>query len=264
MAAKEKAAQAKAGLYAALIKAVQEFPDLGKDKSGNYGNYGSLPATLKAVRGPLAEHGLILTQPVVWVPESIDRTTGDTRPGQAYLRTVLTHSASGEQLLSELPLNVAQDEKRIGSSMTYFRRYLICSLLGIQADDIDLDSEGMADEGQLEELRRISTAMASDAFGKKHPDLEALAGAIRKAAAIQSGIKGAPREDQLIGFASALGAVTLATDEEGNPVIAAEPQRSRGADPLLQAICDGELDPADMPISPTKQAKKQKSARLKK
>lgn len=233
MAAREK--QTTTTIYTALIKAVMNFPDLGKDKSGNYGNYGSLPALLKAVRGPLAAEGLVITQPVTWAAETRSTETGEVRPGQAYQMTILTHAPTGEFIRSELPLNIAQDEKRIGSSMTYFRRYLICSLLGIQADDIDLDSEGMADEGQLEQLRKISTAMASDAFGKKHPDLEALAGAIRKAAAIQSGIKGAPREDQLIGFASALGAVTLSTDEEGNPVISAEPQKRSGPDPLLKA-----------------------------
>ena len=251
MAEKKTAQSAKEGLYGALIKAVQKFPDMTKDGQGNFGRYGTLPATLKAVRDPLAAHGLILTQPVRWVPETVDAETGETRPGQAYQQTILTHAPTGDQLLSEVPLDTTQAEQGVGKSMTYYRRYLACGLLGIAfSEEADLDNEGMATEGQLEELRALSMAMAQEAFGKKNPDLEALAGAIRKAAAVQSGIQGAPREDQLVAFAAALGAVTLGTDEEGSPVIAAEPQRATGADPLLQAISDGILNPLDMPITP--------------
>ncbi len=253
MAEKKTAQNAKEGLYGALIKAVQKFPEMSKDGQGNFGKYGTLPATLKAVREPLATHGLILTQPVRWVPESVDPETGVAQPGQAYQQTILTHAPSGEQLLSEVPLNTAQPEQGVGKSMTYYRRYLACGLLGIAfSDEADLDNEGIASEGQLEELRSISMAKAKDAFGKKHPDLKALAGAIRKAAAVQSKITGAPREEQMIAFAAALGSVTLGTDEEGNPVVAAEPQRATGPDPLLQAVCDGEVDAADIPITPKK------------
>jgi len=259
MAEKKPVQSTKDGLYGALIKAVQKFPDMTKDGQGNFGKYGTLPATLKAVRGPLAAHGLVLTQPVRWVPEAIDEETGETRPGQAYQQTILTHAPTGDQLLSEVPLNTTQAEQGVGKSMTYYRRYLCCGLLGIAfSEEEDLDNEGLASEGELEKLRTLSLSMAQDAFGKKHPDLKALSGAIRKAAAVQSGIKGVPRGEQLIGFAAALGAVTLGTDEEGNPVIAAEPQRATGPDPLLEAICDGELDPADMPITPKGAGKNKK------
>lgn len=249
--AEKKTVQSKnCGLYEALIKAAQKFPDMSKDGQGNFGKYGTLPATLKAVRGPLAAHGLILTQPVRWVPEAIDNDTGETRPGQAYQQTILTHAPSGEQLLSEVPLNTAQSEQGVGKSMTYYRRYLACGLLGIAfSDEEDLDDKDMVEEDRLGELRLMSVQMAENAYGKDHPDLEGLAGVIRQAAAVQSGIA-RPDETQIAKFAAAMGSVTLGFDENGDPMIAAEPDRATGPDPLLQSICEGELDPADMPITP--------------
>ena len=250
--AEKKTVQSKnCGLYEALIKAAQKFPDMSKDGTGNFGKYGTLPATLKAVRGPLAAHGLILTQPVRWVPEAIDNDTGETRPGQAYQQTILTHAPSGEQLLSEVPLNTAQSEQGVGKSMTYYRRYLACGLLGIAfSDEEDLDDKDMVEEDRLGELRLMSVQMAENAYGKDHPDLEGLAGVIRQAAAVQAGISRPNSVTEVAKFAQAMGSVTLDFDENGDPMIAAEPDRATGPDPLLQSICEGELDPADMPITP--------------
>jgi len=257
--AEKKTVQSKTcGLYEALIKAAQKFPDMSKDGQGNFGKYGTLPATLKAVRGPLAAHGLILTQPVRWVPEAIDNDTGETRPGQAYQQTILTHAPSGEQLLSEVPLNTAQSEQGVGKSMTYYRRYLACGLLGIAfSDEEDLDDKDPAVDLMssspllpLDELRLMSVKMAETAYGKDHPDLKGLAGVIRKAAAVQAGISRPNSVTEIAKFSAAMGSVTLGFDDCGDPMIAAEPDRATGPDPLLQSICEGELDPADMPITP--------------
>ena len=239
MAEAKRPAAVKSGLHAALIKAVAKFPDLTKDGQGKWGKFGTLPATLKAVREPLAAQGLVITQPVTWRPETVNTETGETTPGQAYQETILTHAPSGESLRSELPLNVNQDEKMIGSSMTYFRRYLVCSLLGIQADDMDLDLDqvGQATESQLTELRELSQEIA------KRSGFPMSAEKYRSQVAARLKIrKGELLAEQVIPFAAALGEIAGRGAASG--------VKKTGVDPLLEAVVAGALDPADMPITP--------------
>lgn len=99
-------------------------------KDGNNPHFRSHYATLNAVwdaaRGPLSENGLAVVQFV---------TSAD--PGRVGLTTMLIHS-SGQYVcgtgLYPLPKD---DPQGAGSAITYGRRYGMCAILGIVADEDD-------------------------------------------------------------------------------------------------------------------------------
>src|SRR5262245_18161132 len=119
-----------AALNAALAAAQGEFPPIPRSKkvetkTFSY-SYAPLDVILAAVRPILSKHGLALTQP---------RETSDS--GQPALRTELRH-AEGGVLGSSWPLTQIPDgPQQLGSLLTYLRRYAVCALLGIAAEDDD-------------------------------------------------------------------------------------------------------------------------------
>ena len=110
-------------LIKALIKARAEFPSIQKDKINPHFkvSYASLDSVLDAVTPVLCKHGLAIVQ--VMEKGSI-------------LKTHLFHE-SGEFLTSEYELPDIQDSQKKGAALTYARRYTVCALLSITADEDD-------------------------------------------------------------------------------------------------------------------------------
>lgn len=90
-------------------------------------HYADLAEVIDAVRKPLAEHGLAFTQIV---------TVSGTQP---ILLTRLLHE-SGQWLQSAYLLPKVASAQDMGSAITYARRYSLCAILGIAAED-DEDGE---------------------------------------------------------------------------------------------------------------------------
>jgi len=87
--------------------------------------YADLSAIWEMCRKPLADNGLSLVQ------------TTEIAENNVILETTLLHS-SGQWLRGKLSLNPTKlDPQGVGSSMTYGRRYAMCALLGIAADEDD-------------------------------------------------------------------------------------------------------------------------------
>jgi len=84
--------------------------------------YATLPNIMNVIRPLLLKHGLILLQPF----------------SEGKLKTILIHE-SGEFIETEytLPIQEGMDKQVIGSLITYFRRYMISSLLGLVAEEDD-------------------------------------------------------------------------------------------------------------------------------
>lgn len=241
MAAKKTPETAIKGIHDALLSASKNFPEIGRDKVGNWGTYGSLPGILRAVQKPLADAGVTITQPIIVNSEGI-----------AFQRTVLTHAESGEMLTSELPLPIDQAPQKIGAVQTYYRRYLLQGLLALAPDDIeDLDDlpEEVPEEapttGHLESLRDLSLLRAQEAWGNRK-DIGELAKQIRKAASQLSGIS-KPQQKDTVMFAAAIQALALTVGDDQEPLISM-PQT--GPDPLLEAVSNGEIEGKDIPITP--------------
>lgn len=95
---------------------------------GSYSyTYADLPATIEAIRAPLAKYGLA-------------HTAGVTGSDAGMLLTVRLSHTSGQWLESSIGLPPVTDPKSAAANLTYFRRYLLSGLVGIAADE-DLDSE---------------------------------------------------------------------------------------------------------------------------
>ena len=125
----------------ALAKAQVEYPVVRKTKTATLGppsakggkqpnsyRYADIADILQGVLPVLGRQGLALLQPTF-----VDR-------GQVWVRTRLAHS-SGQWIESDYPVcSINGDHRKMGAALTYARRYALCSLLGIAADD-DLDGD---------------------------------------------------------------------------------------------------------------------------
>jgi hypothetical protein len=123
-------------LAGALSKAQAEFPPIPKTRTAKVltktgreyeYNYADLSDILKAVLPVLSKHGLAITQAIV----EID--------GSRKVATTLMH-VSGQCLKGCMSLPNTDKAQELGAVVTYYRRYSLCGILGIAAED-DLDGE---------------------------------------------------------------------------------------------------------------------------
>jgi hypothetical protein len=84
-------------------------------------NYADINAILDSVEPLMESKGLLLLQPLK----------------EGYVSTQIYCIETGESVSSELKLPDIQDPQKIGSAITYYRRYTLQSLLGLQAEDDD-------------------------------------------------------------------------------------------------------------------------------
>jgi hypothetical protein len=134
-----------AKLAAALVKAQGEFPEIAKDKTGKISGkskktgkyydfeykYADLPAVISAVTPALNKNGLAVIQ----IPMDGD------------LVTTILHE-SGERISGNMKLPENTSPQELGSWITYLRRYSLCAMLGIAADEDD--DAGSAEAGHQE------------------------------------------------------------------------------------------------------------------
>ncbi|MCW5318827.1 ERF family protein [Nostoc sp. KVJ3] len=119
-------------LIKALIKAKAEFNPIQKDGTNPHykRKYATLDAVLDAVTPGLSKHGLVIIQ------------TTEILEGKTVLRTHIFHE-SGENITSTYPLPEISDSQKFGAALTYARRYAVCAILSVTADE-DNDAEGAA------------------------------------------------------------------------------------------------------------------------
>ena len=136
----------------ALAKAQGEFPAIPKNRTakvpmkagGTYSyDYADLSDIVQAVRPVLAKHGLSFSQSVA---------------GQV-LRSTLFHS-SGQMISSEIPFNCPPGGRPqdTGSALTYARRYCLCALLGVVAEE---DDDGNIAQGSGTSAPKAAAARGS-------------------------------------------------------------------------------------------------------
>ncbi len=119
-----------AKLAEALAKAQTEIGIAAFDSKNPHFNskYASLAAVAEAAK-PLAAHGIAVLQPA--------STRRDEKGVMVVVKTILAHS-SGEWIADEIAMKPAQDTPQaIGSALTYGRRYLLASFVGIASDEDD-------------------------------------------------------------------------------------------------------------------------------
>lgn len=129
-------------LFAALLSVQQEAPALKKTaKNPHFGNsYVPLDAIVETLNPILHKHGLVWTT----LP-----SVGDYGPVLDYK---LTHVETGQALGGSMSLLLSkQDAQGQGSAITYARRYALCAVLNLVAEDDDDGERAAAVRSQSSE-----------------------------------------------------------------------------------------------------------------
>lgn len=113
-------------LIGSLIKAREGFQPILKDRLNPFhkSKYATLDSVLESVGSSLGANGLAIT------------ATVSTESDKTVLITTLHHT-SGESIESRYPLPNIDDPQKLGAAITYARRYSICALLNVTADEDD-------------------------------------------------------------------------------------------------------------------------------
>ena len=114
-----------ATLAAALVQLQARLPRIVKDTPGQYGKYANLASIHELVMPMLAALGMC------WQCKPTLRDDG-----LFVLRYVLEHAETGEAIIGDYPLGQGTAQQ-LGSAITYARRYTLCAVLGLVADDDD-------------------------------------------------------------------------------------------------------------------------------
>lgn len=130
------------GLTWALARAQYSFPPINKAHEADAGKYkykyADLADVLSAIRPALNREGIALVQ-----------ATEITEAGVELVTSLLY---ADERLSSRWPLPIANAApQQVGSVLTYLRRYALCALVGIAAED---DDDGRA----ASDVRQATTA----------------------------------------------------------------------------------------------------------
>ena len=110
-------------IYGKIAKAKAEIGKIAKDSTNPFfkSKYFDINALLEHVEPILLKHGLMVLQPII----------------DNVVTTQLIDSENGDKIISEMRLSDLKDVQKLGSEITYLRRYTLQSLLSIQAEDDD-------------------------------------------------------------------------------------------------------------------------------
>lgn len=137
-------------IYEAMLAVQSELTNPIKSATNPHfkSKYATLPDIRDMITPILAKHGLYCIQPV---------QTGDMG---AYLETNIIFAPTGEKAVSIMPLMLdKQTAQGMGSAITYARRYALCAILNIAADD---DDDGNAASQPKPEQKGMPGRMADD------------------------------------------------------------------------------------------------------
>jgi hypothetical protein len=234
------------GLFSAILAVQAEATTLPKDKTakvrmkagGEYTyRYTDLATVVEQVGPKLAAHGL------VWMTKP-----SSDEHGNPTLSYKIAHAPSGEFEAGEMPLMLAGavDSQALGSAITYARRYALCSVLNLVADDDDdgkaaassapagrVSSTAAPTEPQLKLLKRLVT--------QHKPDENVLRHMLKGVGAhgvdpTQQGWSKALKRDQVSQLIEVLKSGTLPTGQSDIPADASDFERpaDAGADEFFE------------------------------
>ena len=125
-------------VYSKLAKVKAELNPIKKTETNPFlkSKYFDINSLLFQIEPILQKHGLLLAQPIQ----------------QGKVTTYLIDPETGDDLGSEIELPNIQDPQKLGSAITYYRRYTLQSLLALQA----LDDDGEIVREDLEKLRQVA------------------------------------------------------------------------------------------------------------
>jgi hypothetical protein len=141
-----------------LHKAKQSIKKVAKNASNPHfkNNYADINALIEEVEPILLENRLLLLQPIE----------------DGYVYTRIVDVDSGEICESCMKLPEIQDPQRIGSAVTYFRRYTLQALMSLQSidDDSNLATEAVKTQKPTMTNERFQKAIIAIEEGRASKD----------------------------------------------------------------------------------------------
>ena len=113
-------------IYKKLFEAKKEIGKISKDSENPFfkSKYFDINKLLEHVEPILAKHELIVIQPIK----------------DGLVNTCIVDITDGSMIESSLLLPNVTDPQKLGSAITYYRRYTLQSLLGLQSEDDDANA----------------------------------------------------------------------------------------------------------------------------
>jgi hypothetical protein len=110
-------------IYKKLLEAKKEIGKISKDSTNPFfkSKYFDINGLLEHVEPIMQKNGLLILQPIE----------------AEWVKTQIFDVETGEKVCSEIHLGNITDPQKLGSAITYYRRYTLQSLLGLQAEDDD-------------------------------------------------------------------------------------------------------------------------------
>lgn len=129
-------------LFALLQSLQQEMPVIPKTSTNPHfkSKYADLPTIMDILSPLLQKHQILLMQPIY----------ASTEPNMLTIGTMLVDGKTGSSLevVSTVPIGNNLTPQAFGSAVTYARRYVLCSLLGIVADEDDDGNASSVQQGK--------------------------------------------------------------------------------------------------------------------
>ncbi len=145
-------------LYTAIGNVQQNVGKIKKSSDNPYFNskYADLPTIWEKIKAELNSNGLVVSQHPV-----------STESGMG-LETIIIHIGSGQMISSTVSSKTdTSNPQKMGSAITYLRRYALCSILGLQVDDEDDDGNKASEP----KTRRTSAPAAPEKVIDANADL---------------------------------------------------------------------------------------------
>jgi len=117
-------------IYTKLSAVKKEIGAISKDSTNPFfkSKYFDINGLLKHVEPLLDKNGLLLLQPII--------------KGEVFSEII--DIENGDSVTSSIALPQIEDPQKLGSAVTYYRRYTLQSLLGLQAEDDDANAASKA------------------------------------------------------------------------------------------------------------------------
>jgi hypothetical protein len=117
-------------IYNKLAAVKKEIGAISKDETNPFfkSKYFDINGLLRHTEPLLQKNGLLLLQPII----------------NGEVSSQIIDTDSEESVTSSIALPNIDDPQKLGSAVTYYRRYTLQSLLGLQAEDDDANSASQA------------------------------------------------------------------------------------------------------------------------
>ena len=146
-------------IYTALMEFQKRGISIKKGSQNPHfkNKYADINEIMEKVKKPLNELGVLIIQ----------------TPEAEGLKTTLHHLESGTEVISFVPFLQRQDAQKLGSNITYNRRYALVSMLCLEDDDDDGQKASQKDMTLKDALAHVSEAVSENDLMKRWRELPA-------------------------------------------------------------------------------------------